>query len=184
MAIPTLGDFLGQARGLFEPQRKYNFNLELYLPSPRDAELISLAVESFSLPEESHNRIELNYGNIKRYVAGKTSYSTGTLVCKDFVDAGTMKALSTMSQRVYLPISDQVSFASAYKTLGTLVMAGPDGTAERFIDLVGVFVDSIKYADLDVNANEINKIQVNLSIDKIIPRVTPAFSVSIPIPTP
>ena len=183
MAIPTLGDFLGQAKGLYEPQRKYNFNLEFFLPAQRDAEMISLAVETCSLPTESHNRIELNYGNVKRYVAGKASYDNMAVTCKDFVNAGTMQSLIAWSQKVYNPVTDQVGFASGYKTLGTLVLAGPDGTSERFLDLVGVFIDSIKTADLSVADNNINFITVNFSVDKVIPRVVPQITVSIPLPS-
>ena len=183
MALPTSGDFLGQAKGLYEPQRKYNFSVELYLPSQRDAELISLSVDSFSLPTESHNRIELDFGNVKRYVPGKVSYETAQMVCKDFVDAGTMRALTAWSQKTYNPVTDSVGLARDCKTTGSLIMTATDGTHERYAELIGVFIDSLKLADMSMRENDINRITVVLSIDKIIPRVTPAVSVSIPVPT-
>jgi len=182
MAIPNLGNFLGQAKGLFEPQRKYNFNVEFYIPGQRDAEMISLAIETLSLPTENHNRIELNYGNVKRYVPGKASYDESQMVCKDFVDAGTAAALYNLSQKVYNPVTDTVGLARDCKFLATVVLAAPDGTHERFYDLIGVFIASIKPGDLSVTANEINFVTVSLSVDKVIPRVTPAISVSIPLP--
>lgn len=182
MPLPNLGDFLGQAKGLFEPQRKYNFSVEFFLPAQRDAELISLAIETFSMPTESHNRIELNYGNVKRYVAGKASYDNASMTCKDFVDAGTLRALVAWSQKTYNPVTDNVGLAREYKTLGTVVLAAPDGTHERYLDLVGVYIDSIKFADLSVADNNINMVTVSFSIDKVIPRVTPQVSVSIPLP--
>ena len=184
MAIPNLGDFLGQAKGLFEPQRQYNFALELYLPNQRDAELITLSVETFSMPAENHNRIELNYGNVKRYVAGKVSYENAACTCKDFVDAGTMQALVAWNQKTYNPVTDNVGLARDYKVAGTLVLAAPDGTHERYFDLQGVWIDSFKPGDFSMAANEINKITISFSIDKVIPRVTPQVSVSIPLPTP
>ena len=139
MPLPTSGDFLSQAKGLFEPQRKYNFQLEIFLPNQKDQENISLAVESFQLPSERSEVIVLNYGNVVRNVAGKTSFQARNVVLKDFVDVGTANALVKWRQRVYSPLTDSMGLARDYKTVGTVVLGAPDGTHERYWDLVGLW---------------------------------------------
>lgn len=182
MALPTVGDFLSQAKGLFEPQRKYNFSVEIFLPNQKDQENIQLAVESFALPNDRSEVITLNYGNIVRYVAGKTSFQARSLVLKDFVDVGTAQALSKWRQRVYNPLTDSMGLARDYKSIATIVLGAPDGTHERYWDLIGIWPSEVQWGDIGQD-NGLVMITATIQMDKAIPRITPSVSVSIPLPT-
>jgi len=184
MALPTTADFLAQARGLFEPQRKYNFAVEFFLVNQKDQENITLAVETFQLPSEKSEVISLHYGNVVRYVAGKTSFAPRQLVLKDFVSVGTANALVKWRQKVYQPLTDAMGFAMDYKTMGTVVLVGPDGTHERYWDLIGCWPAEVSYGDLS-QSDVMGTVQITVSmiVDKAIPRVVPQLSVNIALPT-
>lgn len=180
MAI-VLGDHLANAAGLFEPQRQNNFLFQIHLDDGIDSLNINLSLEAASLPTESSEEVELNYINVKRYVAGKTVYDTIPLVVKDMVDIGTARALSRWRTKVYNPITDQVGLARDYKKSADIILFAPDGSAERTWELRGVWPISVNWGPLDMTTSDIVKIETTLRYDKAIPNIGAALGISIPL---
>ncbi len=85
-------DFLAGSKGFFEPQRSYNWALEVALDNAGDQALIVQGLESFDGFEVSVESIALKYANETRKVAGQANFEASTLVLRDFVDAGVAEA--------------------------------------------------------------------------------------------
>ena len=111
--------------------------------------------------------IELPYLNEARYVAGRARYEAIPLVVKDMVDVGVATAVKTWFEQVHNPATHKVGLARNYKKVADIIMIAPDGTLERTWRLHGCWPTYINYGDLDMNSNEIVRIELNLRYDRI-----------------
>ncbi len=128
---------------------------------------IELALDSTSLPTHMVEEIELNYLNEARYVAGRARYEAIPLVCKDMVDVGVATALKTWMEQVHNPFTGKVGLARDYKKTADIILIAPDGTLERTWKLHGAFPTAVNYGQLDMNSNEIVRIEMNIRFDRI-----------------
>lgn len=157
-----LGDHLAAGGGAFEPQRQNNFFL--IIPIDNDVP-IQLALESSSLPSVSTPAVELDFFNVKRYVAGKPIYDTIPLVVKDMVDIPVADGIKGWHEQVYNPATHKIGLARFYKKRVEIVLVSPDGTFQRTWTLYGCWPESVNYGDLDMSSSEKVLIQATLRYD-------------------
>jgi hypothetical protein len=160
---------LAPADGFFEPQKQYNWSLEVALDDAGDQLLITQSLESFSGPDLDVGEIELNYGNETRYVAGKARYAEGALVVKDFVDIGTANALLRWSRQVYNPETGSMGLARDYKKMADLVLVAPNQSVARAWKLVGIWPRRMKHGDYSMNNQDLVRIEMVLRYDRAVP---------------
>ena len=170
MAFRVSADPIAAAGGGYEPQRKNNFTLEITPPAniQFDTEILQLTLAQMSIPTESNDRITIDFGNEKRFVAGKTTYSEETIVFNDYVDAGVYQNLVNWRKKVYNPEDGKIGRARDYKATADLFMFAPDGSTFRRWRVLGIFPSELKPGEGNMAANEQNKIEVKFSVDKMI----------------
>ena len=169
--VETLSaDHIAAQGGAFEPQRKNNFTLRLSV----GGRIIQQSLQSFPLPKEANEVLEISYGNEQRKVAGRATFDNLELVLKDYADQPTMAVLVAWRRRVYQPTTGAIGLASAYKEQGEVVMFAPNGTLQRRWKLIGVWPSRNDPGGGDMNANEQNVITLTLVIDKAIELVLSA----------
>lgn len=127
---------------------------------------IELALDSSALPTEMVEEIELNFLHERRYVAGRAAFESIPLVVKDMVDRGVATACKTWFRQVHNSDTGKVGLAKDYKKAADLILFAPDGTLERTWRLHGCWPTAINYGELDMNSNEIVRIQMNLRFDR------------------
>lgn len=160
---------LAQQQGAFEPQRQNNFSITISGLGEGDAELISLAIASMDLPNESNEIIELPWGNEVVKVAGQARTDDVPLTVRDFVDRNVRDILVRWRRQVYDPRPDQggrIGLARDYKKSATITLHGPDGTSKRVCALVGVWPSALNPGSLDMSASDVVQIELTLSVDK------------------
>lgn len=128
---------------------------------------IELALDASSLPTHMVEQIELNYLNETRWVAGRANYEQIPLVLKDMVDVGVASACKEWFNQVHNPATHKVGLARDYKKIADITLIAPDGTYERTWRLHGCWPTSISYGQLDMNGNDIVKLEMNLRFDRI-----------------
>jgi len=160
---------LAPSKGFFEPQRSYNWSLEIALDDAGDQILIMQGLESFTAPAESNDEIALHYANEVRYVAGKASFAAATLTLKDFVDMGVANAVIKWRRSVYNSETGSIGLAKDYKKNADLTLMAPDQSTVRIWKLVGVWPVSVNYGSLNMTQSSAVLIQLNLRYDKAIP---------------
>jgi len=160
---------LAPSQGFFEPQRNYNWSLEVALDDAGDQILIMQGLESFTAPEESNDEITLEYGNEKRYVAGKATFQAATLVLKDFVDMGVAQAVIRWRRQVYNAETGSVGLARNYKKNADLTLMAPDQSSVRIWKLHGIWPVSAKFGDLSMSGGDKVLINVGLRYDRAVP---------------
>lgn len=161
---------LAPSKGFFEPQRAYNWSLEIALDDAGDQILIMQGLESFAAPHESNEEITLDYANEKRYVAGKANYSTSDLVLKDFVDMGVAMAIIKWRRQVYNPETGSIGLARDYKKNADLTLMAPNQSTVRIWKLYGVWPSGVNYGDnLNMATNDKVLVKVTLRFDRAVP---------------
>lgn len=128
--------------------------------------VIELALDSSALPTHMVEEIELNYLNERRYIAGRAAFESIPLVVKDMVDVGVASACKMWFEQVHNPQTHKIGLARDYKKIADLILMGPDGTMERTWRLHGCWPTAINYGQLDMNSNDIVRIEMNLRFDR------------------
>jgi len=161
---------LAPSKGFFEPQRNYNWSLEIALDDAGDQILIMQGLESFSAPHESNDEITLEYANERRYVAGKASFAAAELKLKDFVDMGVANAIIKWRRLVYNAETGSIGLARDYKKNADLTLMAPNQSAVRIWKLQGVWPQAAHYGDgLNMAGTDKVLISVTLRYDRAIP---------------
>lgn len=160
---------IAPALGTFEPQRTYNWSLEIALDNAGDQILIMQALETFQGPRMEVEDIELSYANEKRYVAGKATFDELTLTLKDFVDQDVAGAAIRWWTEVYNSETGSIGLAAKYKKAADLVYYAPDQSISRFWKLLGCYPKRIEHGDLDMTTSDKVLLTVVLRYDRAVP---------------
>jgi len=154
--------------GGFEPQRKYDFEINLFgVPG---AELIKLACVSAGVPDGTNEVINLPYLNEVIKVAGQAKWASVPLVVRDFVDQPVYSALMAWRKLVQDPATGNTGLASTYKKQGELSFIGPDGAAEKKFKMIGIWPSSVKDEGVSyAEGTAVHTITMTLECDKAMP---------------
>lgn len=169
---------LAPAQGFFEPQRTYNWSLEIALDDVGDQLLIMQGLETFEAPKESNEEIVLEYGNERRYVAGKALYETSALTLKDFVDQGVASAIIKWRRLVYNSETGSIGLARDYKKNADLTVIAPDQSSGRVFKLLGIWPQAVEYGAYDMTSSDKILINVTLRYDRMVPGANLTFGLS------
>lgn len=131
--------------------------------------VIELALDSSSLPTHGVEEIELPYLNERRYVAGRAVFESIPLVVKDMVDIGVASACKAWFYQVHNPTTHKVGLARDYKKTADILLISPEGSLVRTWRLFGCWPTAVNYGELDMNSNDIVRIQMNLRFDRAVP---------------
>ena len=87
----------------FEPQRSNNWSLEISgLPGGgENLENIVMGLQTFQLPTETTEPVEIMYLNEKRTYAGRTTYDGGSLQLVDYIDRGVANTINAWVSFVF-----------------------------------------------------------------------------------
>lgn len=154
----------------FEPLRKNHFKLLIHgLPggsSPRD--VIPLSLVSFPVPQQSVERITIDYGNEQRHVAGGAVVEQANLVVVDYVKPDTSDALNDWWKEVYDSETAAIGLAGDYKKSGEVWLYNPKGEKVRSWTLEGIWPTNFNPGEFSMSARgEVQQIQMNLSVDLV-----------------
>ena len=151
----------------WEIQRRNNF--EISIAGVGESErLLTLSVVSGSLPSESNNPIEVQYGNSNIKVAGTYTIQSGRLVVRDIIQKDVEALIEEWRSTVYNKETDAVGFAADYKKQARVTQFAPDGSRERTWKIEGVWPSSVDYGEVSQTDNSLKEISITLEYDKAI----------------
>lgn len=187
LASNSFGGALGSV--LFEPQRAYNFSVEIDLgkklldlgaanfggtnfgnigvPSVEQA-AIELTLDSAFLPRISFDEVKVRDVNKEVYLAGYPSTESGKLVCRDTIGLPIMNTIHSWLKSVYDFDTDQPGVPDIYKKTAHILLLGPFGAPERIWELKGVWPKSIDFGSLSMEGSEIVRMTLDLRYDSAI----------------
>lgn len=162
--MPQSAHFMAPQGGGFEPQRTFDFELEIYgIPG---AENIKLAVDSAFIPLSTNEVITVNYLGEERKVAGKAKFAGGSIVVKDFVDEDIAGNLQAWRDLVYDPQSGAIGRATQYKKQGNLILFAPDFSGSRSFKLEGVWPSGLSASNLSYANSGVVNVTLAITFDR------------------
>lgn len=180
MAFHTRADHIAQQNGKYEPQRMHNFKVEIPVESVFAAgvstykqEMVSLSLVQCTLPVHTNDVIPIPYGNEEIYLAGKSKWEAGQMICRDYIDMPVLEALLEWRRSVFDQRTGALGTPAIYKRDMKIVLFGPDGSDEyeRVWTLVGAWPVRVNPSaqGMDMNNPGVVMIECMFRFDKAWP---------------
>jgi len=141
MPIFTRADNLANAAG-YEPQRQYNWFLELGLDG--EGNDVALSVVDGFLPTRSSNELVIPYGNSVVYAPGRMVWNQGDITLRDWVDRDVAKLLLDWQVEVGNPQTGAIGLCSSVKRDCSIVLYPPNTTDGTDVNVAGEKVWTLK----------------------------------------
>jgi len=156
----------------FEPLRKFRWELDIFNLSGFDK--VKLALKTCSRPNYQNDKITAEHFNDRFYLAGKTTYNEMTFTAYDTVpdsETGlyTSQILASWKDTVFNPRTNLMfpaGGASGYKRDGLLTMYDGLGNEQVSWNLIGMWIVTLNYGDLDYGDSESAMVDATVSYDK------------------
>ena len=132
----------------FEPKRQNTWYLEI------DG-LDAWTMRTAARPNWSHDETLIEYLNIKRYFAGKVTYSPITIALNDPIAPSAAQKVLEWARLCHEANTGRSGYAQMYKKDITLKMLGPIGDLVESWTLHGAWVQSIDFGGLDYASSEV-----------------------------
>jgi len=166
---------------LYEVQRSNNFafviptggltafkksNSDTRIPVRTFAEAIRLSVNEATIPHFSQNVIEVKRGNGILKYAGNPSFSSGQIVCTDFIGLQTVETLLAWQHASYDIDTEKVGIQSDYKIDCQLIEYSPDYQVVRTWTLYGCWISELSEGSLSADNNDARRITATIQYDR------------------
>lgn len=173
----------------FEPQRLYNFEIQivgidrLYTADRSGtqtsdkqginfgsaSERILVACSSFSVPNTEVGTIEIpHYNNTTKY-AGKVSFSNATLKVEQFLGSFTEQIMTAWARCVYDPITQNIGFKNDYAKDIFVIQYDSKGGNPRVWKMENAWPNVLPGADWDYNSSDRRQMSFTIVCDRCIP---------------
>jgi hypothetical protein len=145
----------------FEPKRK---NRWVFTIEGIDAFLVKTAAR----PQIQTEEIEIPFINSRRYVAGKTTFSTISVNLHDPIAPSGAQQVMEWVRLHYESVSGRAGYADFYKRDIQLKMLDPVGTVIELWDIKGAFITDANFNDLSYEDGAITEIALSLRFDNCV----------------
>lgn len=144
----------------FKPQLSFRFRIVFSILSD-----IGFYGRSINLPKAQNNPVTIEYGNTYMKVKGKTKWDDVTIKCYAFENM-TYPQLWSYLRDMHQKIEDGTDFyADNYKQDITIQLLSPNDKPIANWKLIGAFINSINYGDLDFGTEEVVQPEITISYD-------------------
>jgi hypothetical protein len=145
----------------FEPKKKNRWILAI-------EGIDSFLIKSTARPQISTEEIEIPFLNSRRYVAGKTTFSTLSVTLYDPIAPSGAQQVMEWVRLHFESVSGRAGYADFYKRDIQLKLVDPVGTVVELWDIKGAFMTEANFNDLDYGAGEPLEISMTLRFDNCV----------------
>ena len=179
--MPGLGQLFMSANhiapqfGGFEPQRTNNGTIFIYgleefgARAESGVSIISASLAECPIPMMSFEPIRVPFMNQSRSVAGRMEFENIDLRLTDYVDKATMAVMLNWAAAVGDAQTGRIGLARQYKKRAEIFLFAPDGTTQRGFAAEGIWPTYVRPGVINMEGNDVNSIEANLSTDKVYP---------------
>jgi len=161
--------------GALEPLRQHSFRMFITSTGTSalqsNSEQFELAIRDAFTPNRTTEVIEIDADLEKLKYAGKTTYESGSVVIRDYVDADVVKFLTDWENVIYNPATGLAGYKSQYAGEAIIQQYAPDGTIVREWKLKNIWPESVDHGSLTMGSADPVEINVSFSYDRAIPTV-------------
>lgn len=165
------GQFLTQAGGLWDPQKKNTGMLELVIDPlvPGGKNVLSLSLEKFEVPGREVEVGDLHYLNGSvHYPKKPTPQANIAVTFRDFPLSGSRATLANWFEKVYDETSGLMIVPSILKAAGFVVLFNESGQFTRTALLQGVWITKMPTISVDFADGDHMVMETELACDRLI----------------
>ena len=142
----------------FEPKLKNRFILDI------DG-LPAYVIKASGRPQITFEEVELRHMNVSRYVHGKGTWQPITMTLYDPIVPSASQAVMEWIRLSHESVTGRDGYSDFYKKNITFNLVGPVGDVVEEWELVGAYIQSANFGDLDFSASEPVEITLTLKYD-------------------
>ena len=128
--------------------------------------IVRISVVSASVPSFQQSVISVRRGNSELKYAGVPTFSSGTIVCNDYIGEDTSAVLHAWQNLSYNMYTEKVGHASDYKQQCYLIMYSPDYQEVRRWKLYGCWISNITEDTMDSDNNSVHRMTATIEYDR------------------
>jgi hypothetical protein len=164
----------GQATSTLMPKLQYRFRVTLIgLGAPGNAgnhtKFTTQNVISVNRPNITHEEIVVDSYNSKIYLAGKHTWEPITLVLRDDMNSGVIKALGEQLNRQVDHASQESALSGASYKFSMLIETLDGGNSNPVVfdtwELAGCYLAGVQYGDLNYGTSDMVQVTLNIRYD-------------------
>ena len=125
-------------------------------------------VETTSRPQVSINPVEIPFLNTSTYVAGRFTWNTINVTCRDPIGPSASQALMEWVRLHAESVTGRMGYAAGYKKNINLEMLDPTGVAVEKWILQGTFLTDVNFDSLGYSDDGVATITATLRPDRCI----------------
>ena len=142
----------------FEPKLAQRFVMEV------DG-IPSFMIKAAQRPKYSSESIVLDHINVKRKIKGKSNWDDVTVTLYDPIVPSGAQSVMEWVRTSHESITGRDGYADFYKKNIDIYALGPVGDKIENWKLVGAFIQSVDFGDMDWSSNDPVNITLTLSVD-------------------
>ena len=157
--ILDVGDMLGQA---FEPKRKFRWLVAF-------EGIDGWTCKTAARPQITFDETVIDYGNTKRYLAGKASWQPITLTLYDPIVPSASQKMMEWVRLCYENVTGRMGYAATYKKASiSLKLLDPIGAVCEEWELQGAWVQDANFGDLDYSVSDPVEVAITVRFDQAV----------------
>lgn len=129
------------------------------------AKKLRLSVSSCTIPNFTQDVIKIRRGNTELKFAGVPTWGDGTIVCNDYIGAGTYDILASWQAMAYNQRTERVGLVQDYKRTAWLIEYTPDYQEIRRWSIYGMWISGLSSDSLDYESNSKMTVSVTFQYD-------------------
>lgn len=161
---PNLEDYGNETTNFYaaafawEPKKQHQFVMSI------DG-IPSYLIHAAGKPELSNGTVTLDHINVKRYVKGKSEWSTLSITLYDAIVPSGAQAVMEWVRQHHESATGRNAYSSFYKKEISLKQLSPLGEVIEEWILKGAFIESTNFGSLDWSQEDVVKIELTLRYD-------------------
>ena len=142
----------------WEPKRQHQFILEI-------DDVPSYLIKASGKPSITNSEVALDYVNVKRYVKGKSEWSTITMTLYDAIVPSGAQAVMEWVRLHHESATGRDGYSSFYKKTLKLHQLSPLGEVIEEWQLNGAFITSAGFGTFDWSSDAVQEIELTIQFD-------------------
>ena len=142
----------------FEPKVKNRFIM--YIEG-----IPAYLVKAANRPEIANGKITIDHINVRRYVKGRSEWSSLTISLYDPVVPSAAQAAMEWVRLHHESVTGRNGYSDFYKKDITFNSLGPVGDKVEEWTLKGAFIETAKFSDMDYTGEDLATVDLTLSYD-------------------
>lgn len=142
----------------WEPKRQHQFILEI-------DDVPSYLIKASGKPSITNSEVALDYVNVKRYVKGKSEWSTITMTLYDAIVPSGAQAVMEWVRLHHESATGRDGYASFYKKQINMLQLSPLGEVIENWKLHGAFITDAAFGTFDWSSDAVQEIELTIRYD-------------------